>query len=103
MAARGTNEKLQIMNKMLEVCPDSFCTVDGKELRIPVNGIEIKVSLTAAKDVLGSAAGVTCSSAEVPSGDFNGFPPPIQKTVAEPTQEELDNVSQFVNALGLDF
>ena len=56
--AKGSIAKEAIFKKMLEVFPNSFMA-DAKTLRIPweENGetIEIKVALTAAKDILGSS------------------------------------------------
>ena len=52
MAARGQELKNQIVNKILEVFPNSF--INGKEIRICGNEngeeVQIKVTLTAAKE-----------------------------------------------------
>ena len=52
MAARGQELKNQIVNKILEVFPNSF--INGKEIRICGNengeAVQIKVTLTAAKE-----------------------------------------------------
>ena len=46
--ARGAEEKLQIQNQILEKFNGAF--VYGKEIRIPVGDVQIKVVLTCAKD-----------------------------------------------------
>lgn len=55
--AKGTQSKEVITNKILEVFEGSF--IDEKNIRIPIdeNGevVEIKVTLTTAKDVKGGA------------------------------------------------
>lgn len=61
MAARGAECKAAIEAKLLEVFAGAF--KNGKEIRIPMqeNGetVEIKVTLTAAKDVVGGSAEVS--------------------------------------------
>ena len=55
--ARGQEEKEQIKQKIMEVFDGAF--EDGKTIRIPINGLEIKITLTAAKDVIGSGSAAT--------------------------------------------
>ena len=50
MAVRGLEEKQEIINKIKEIYPSSF--EHNKELRIPINGLEIKLSLTCAKETI---------------------------------------------------
>ena len=61
MAARGAEVKEKLTQVLTKLFPESF--MDGKTLRIPMkeNGeiVEIKVTLTAAKDVLGGASADT--------------------------------------------
>lgn len=88
MAARGTEEKQIVFDKIKEVFPDAFeC---DKVLRIPVGEVEIKVALTCAKDCVRGAA--SPSAVETPSED----PAPV---VTEPSQQELDNVATLMSAL----
>ncbi len=58
--AKGTESKNLIFAELRRVYPDAFWEDEGKILRIPMNEggtpIEIKVTLTAAKNILGSGA-----------------------------------------------
>ncbi len=70
MAAKGTASKQIIFNKLKEVFPKAFMESD-KIMRIPLEedgtSIEIKVSLTAAKDLLGNVD----DSPKAAAADFN--------------------------------
>lgn len=100
--AKGTESKNIIFKKLQEVYPKSFWESEDKILRIPMtengNRIEIKVTLTAAKNNLG---GENVESA------FDAPPSVIPKTeevsrpVLEPTQEEKDNINRLIASLGL--
>ena len=61
--ARGAEEKLQIQNQILETFNGAF--VYGKEIRIPVGDVQIKVVLTCAKDNIAAGADETIPGAEV--------------------------------------
>lgn len=61
--ARGAEEKLQIQNQILETFNDAF--VYGKEIRIPVGDVQIKVVLTCAKDNVAAGADEMIPGAEV--------------------------------------
>ncbi len=61
--ARGAEEKLQIQNQILETFNGAF--VYGKEIRIPVGDVQIKVVLTCAKDNVAAGADETIPGAEV--------------------------------------
>ena len=88
MAARGTEEKQIVFDKIKEIFPDAFeC---DKVLRIPIGEVEIKVALTCAKDCVRGA--VLPSAVETPNED----PAPV---VTEPSQQELDNVATLMSAL----
>ena len=97
MAAKGTESKGIIFGKLQEVYPNAFWEDEGKILRIPLDEggtpIEIKVTLTAAKNILGSG--------EVESA----FPAaPVEKTVEKPiemTKEEKENVATLLASLNL--
>ena len=56
--AKGTEAKREILNKLLSIYKGSFMQ-DAKTLRIPINEadgpVEIKVTLTAAKDLLSNS------------------------------------------------
>ena len=61
--ARGAEEKLQIQNQILETFNGAF--VYGKEIRVPVGDIQIKIVLTCAKDNVAAGADETIPGAEV--------------------------------------
>jgi hypothetical protein len=104
--ARGSLAKEIVFKKILETFEDSFMYNGGKECRIPIdeNGtpIQIKVTLTAAKDNVSPTGEVVEKSAAAPkeTGDFMNFPAPKKRT--EVTEEEKQNVSDLLKALGLD-
>lgn len=97
MAAKGADEKLAITNTILSTFEGSFLYNDGKEIRIPMGEVQIKVALTCAKENVSpdgefSPVGVVAES--------NGFPAPATAH-AEPTQEELDRVADLMKKLNL--
>ena len=61
--ARGAEEKLQIQNQILETFNGAF--VYGKEIRVPVGDVQIKIILTCAKDNVAAGADETIPGAEV--------------------------------------
>ena len=103
--AKGAVAKEQIFAKMLENFEGSFMYNGGKELRIPwdENGVEvqIKVTLTCAKDNVSSngEAVVKTAAAATEPVSTSAFPTP--KKIAEPTEEEKQNVADLLSALGL--
>ena len=100
--AKGSIAKEAIFKKMLEVFPNSFMA-DAKTLRIPweENGetIEIKVALTAAKDILGSSVDMNWED----GGDAEkaSAAAPKAPVSSEPTAEEKANVEKLMASLGL--
>lgn len=96
MAAKGTESKCIIFNKLREIYPNSFWEDENKILRIPMNEggnpIEIKVTLTAAKNILGSGA--------VESAFPTTSEPVVEKPV-EMTEEEKENVATLLASLNL--
>lgn len=96
MAAKGTESKCIIFNKLKEIYPNSFWEDENKILRIPMNEggtpIEIKVTLTAAKNILGSGA--------VESAFPTASEPVVEKPV-EMTEEEKENVATLLASLNL--
>ena len=93
--ARGADEKELITSKLLEVFDGAF--IYGKEIRIPVNDVQIKVTLTCAKENV--EAGVASAPAPaVGSGNvFDAFnSEPIQAT-----DEEKKLVNGLIEKLGL--
>jgi len=102
--ARGAEAKEYITKKIYEAFPEAFA--NNKEIRIPYmeNGerVEIKITLTAAKENVGGGAvvtnGVTQQGAPFapPAPQFVNQP----TEVAELTQEEKDNVAALMKKLG---
>lgn len=105
MAAKGALAKEDVMNKILEVFPGSFKY--EKELRIPMmeNGemLQIKVTLTAAKNMVENGADVAMPGDM--SGSFAPTPAPAQlkqdAVVVEPTAAEKQNIKTLAAMLGL--
>ena len=104
--AKGALAKEDVMNKILEVFPGSFKY--EKELRIPMmeNGemLQIKVTLTAAKNMVENGADVAMPGDM--SGSFAPAPAPAQlkqdaATMAEPTAAEKQNIKTLAAMLGL--
>lgn len=103
MAVRGAEEKLSIQNKILETFDGAFVYNGGKEIRVPINGIQVKVVLTAAKDNVEPGDDVAIPGAPKVAA-VEGSAPVFQEAtpkVVEPSQEELDNVSNLLSSLGL--
>lgn len=96
MAAKGTESKGIIFGKLQEVYPNAFWEDEGKILRIPMteggNLVEIKVTLTAAKNLLGGT--------EMPSA-FETVPTPAESLKVQMTEEEKDNVAKLLASLNI--
>ena len=92
--AKGAISKDKVKEKILEVFEGSF--VNDKEIRIPFveNGeqIEIKVTLTCAKDVIGG--GTATASVEATASAFPTPAAPAQKV--EATDEEKQRLKELV-------
>ena len=107
MAAKGTESKNIIFKKIMEIYPDSFWEDEGKILRVPLDEkgdrIEIKITLTAAKNNIGSNSSKPLSAFDnEPASNFMPAPATKEKSNdIEPTQEEKDNVSRLLASLGL--
>lgn len=100
--ARGQEEKLIVINKIKEVFPEAF--EYDKTIRIPIGDVQIKVALTAAKDNVepgGDTAvpGVKATKVTIADGAEPVFED-VSKTI-EPSQSELDAVSNLMSQLGL--
>ena len=104
--ARGQEEKLIVINKIKEVFPEAF--EYDKTIRIPIGDVQIKVTLTAAKDNVepgGDTAvpGVKATKVTIAEGaepvfeDVSGY----ASAVIEPSAEELNAVSNLMESLGL--
>ena len=101
--ARGQEEKLIVINKIKEVFPEAF--EYDKTIRIPIGDVQIKVSLTAAKDNVepGGDAAVPGVKATKVVAIANGAEPVFEDVPAavEPSEEELNAVSNLMTQLGL--
>lgn len=97
--ARGATSKSYIFNKLLETFPGSFMQ-DDKILRIPLeedgSTVEIKVSLTAAKDILGGEVASTQTfDWETPAAEPNII------AAAQPSEDEKARIAKMMAALGM--
>ena len=103
MAAKGATAKQAIFSKLLETFEGSFMYNGGKELRIPweeASGpVEIKVTLTAAKELVGNAAEAITAPVDIDMGNVMNFPEP--RVNLEPSAEEKQNVEDLLKALDL--
>lgn len=103
--ARGAVAKEIVFKKILETFEGSFMYNGGKECRIPIdeNGIpiQIKVTLTAAKDnVDPSGENIAPAAVAKEEGPVGNFPAPHKKT--EVTEEEKANIESLLKSLGLE-
>lgn len=93
--AKGSLSKTLIATAILQVFPGSFVDSDGKTVRIPTTcegeNLEIKLSFTCAKDIVGhggQASSVTATKQAVPQN-------------TEMTDEEVAEVKRIISELGL--
>ena len=95
MAARGSEEKLSVLNKIKEVFPNAF--EYENVLRIPVGDVQIKVVLTCAKDnvEVGGDTALPGKTVVAPSAVQE------QSALVEPSQEELDAINSLMASLNL--
>ena len=105
MAAKGTEAKTEIFNKIMQIYPDAFWEDQGKILRIPMSEagsrVEIKLSLTAAKTNLGGEDVPGAFGSMSSNKNFSIPMPAPEETSLEMTQAEKDNVARLVKELGL--
>ena len=103
MASRGVEEKQIVIDKIKEVFPEAF--EYDKTIRIPIGDVQIKVALTAAKDNVepGGDAAVPGTKATKVVAIANGAEPVFEEasTIVEPSEEELNAVSNLMTQLGL--
>ena len=100
--ARGQEEKLIVINKIKEVFPEAF--EYDKTIRIPVGDVQIKVALTAAKDNVEPGEDTAVPGAKVTKITIAEGAEPVFEDVSatiEPSQSELDAVSNLMISLGL--
>ena len=92
MAAIGAEEKEIIKNKILEMFNGSFCY--DKEIRIPLNDRQIKVTLTCAKVNVDPPDGEVSASVDTVTTT-----PVVENT--EMTAEEIAEVKSIAQRLNL--
>jgi hypothetical protein len=81
MGVKGAEEKNKVFNIIKGTFKESFWEIEGKILRIPVNGIELKIQITAAKENLKGHE-------EVPAN------------LSELTLDELDSLMNYLKENG---
>ena len=95
--ARGSDEKEIITQKILETFSNSF--IYGKEIRIPINDVQIKVTLTCAKENV-EAGGDTAIPNKAPAV-ANAFDMVDTQTEIHASEEEVQLVKALADKLGL--
>ena len=95
MAVKGAEEKQLVLDKIKEMFPGSF--EYDKVLRIPVGEVQIKVSLTCAKDNVEPDGGVAGIAATTPTSAS----PVVNTEPVIPTSEEINEVENLMAKLGL--
>ena len=100
--ARGAQAKAELTEKILEMFQGSF--LDDKTIRDPwtENGeqLELKITLTCAKDVIGSAGGGSAATSVSAPKEASAFdnPEPVKVKI---TESEAENVAKLLSALNL--
>ena len=100
--ARGQEEKLIVINKIKEVFPEAF--EYDKTIRIPIGDVQIKVALTAAKDNVEPGEDVAVPGVKATKVTIAEGAEPVFEDVSaavEPSEEELNAVSNLMTQLGL--
>ena len=96
MAARGSQAKAVVTQKILETFEGSFLYNNGKELRIPIveNGeiIQIKVALTAAKVNVECGSDVALPTAGVAQSASVDADPHLSETEKKEVNDLLDSL-----------
>lgn len=107
MAVKGATEKQIIIDKILEVFDGSFIYNGGKEIRIPIDDVQIKVTFTCAKENVTPA-----DETRLPGEAGSSFPDPVtsvEEKTAEPadafkvkaSEEEIALVNKLMKDLNL--
>ena len=99
MAVRGSEEKQIITNKILETFEGAFLYNGGKEIRIPIGEVQIKVALTCAKENVDAGADVALPGAA--PAVTNAFDTVVEKEEVHATEEEVNLVNSLIDKLGL--
>lgn len=100
--AKGTEEKQSVINKILETFEGSFIYNGGKEIRIPLNDVQIKCTLTCAKDNVSPDAETAIPGEPTPSAPVSVVENVETKEESiSLTDEEKDNLAVMIQNLGL--
>lgn len=99
--AKGAEEKQIVIDKIKEVFPEAF--EYDKVIRIPIGEVQIKVALTCAKDNVepgddNAIPGAKATKVTITEGAEPVFEKSVV-TLSEPTQQELDNLSNLMASL----
>ena len=100
--ARGQEEKLIVINKIKEIFPEAF--EYDKVIRIPIGDVQIKVALTCAKDNVEPGGDVAVPGVKATKVTIAEGAEPVFEDVpaaVEPSEEELNAVSNLMTQLGL--
>ena len=100
--ARGQEEKLIVINKIKEVFPEAF--EYDKTIRIPIGDVQIKVALTCAKDNVEPGGDTAVPGVKATKVTIAEGAEPVFEDVSaavEPSEEELNAVSNLMESLGL--
>ena len=97
--ARGATEKEIVVSKILETFEGSFLYNGGKEIRIPVGEVQIKVALTCAKENVASGSDTVLPG--VTPQVTNAFDTVAEKVEVRATEEEVTLVNSLIDKLGL--
>ena len=100
--ARGQEEKLIVINKIKEVFPEAF--EYDKVIRIPIGDVQIKVALTCAKDNVEPGGDTAVPGVKATKVTIAKGAEPVFEDVSaavEPSEEELNAVSNLMESLGL--
>ena len=100
--ARGQEEKLIVINKIKEVFPEAF--EYDKVIRIPIGDVQIKVALTCAKDNVEPVGDMAIPGIKATKVTIAEGAEPVFEDVSaaiEPSEEELNAVSNLMESLGL--
>ena len=96
--AKGATEKEFITQKILETFENSFI-YNNKEIRIPIGDVQIKATLTCAKENVSAGADTAIPGAT--SAEPNAFDTVAEKTEVHASEEEINLVNSLINKLGL--
>ena len=102
MASRGAEEKQMVIDKIKEVFPEAF--EYDKTIRIPIGDVQIKVTLTAAKDNVEPGGDVVVPGVKATKVTITESAEPVFEDISatvEPSEEELNAVSNLITQLGL--